>query len=120
MKILELRGFVGIAGRFQTPRMARVATLATALLAPVPAIAADPVAPRSGFYFGGHVGYVFGSANATLGDPTGVASAGGVTSYGAFFGGVQAGYQHFFPLPPMLGVGLGASFPGAPDLSPVL
>jgi len=93
MKILELRGFAGIAGQLQTPRMARVATLATALLAPLPAIAADPVTPRSGFYFGGHVGYMFGSANATLGDPTGIASAGGATGYGAFFGGVQAGYS---------------------------
>src|SRR5216683_2962296 len=120
MKILELWGFAGIAGRLQTPRMAWVATLATALLAPVPAIAADPVAPRSGFYFGGHVGYVFGSANATLGDPTGVASAGGVTSYGAFFGGVQAGYEHFFPSRLMLGVELDASFPSAQDLSQVL
>ncbi len=68
-------------------RMARVATLATALLAPLPAIAADPVAPRSGFYVGGHIGYMFGNANATLGDPTGIASAGGITGYGAFFGG---------------------------------
>src|SRR5260370_18689272 len=91
MKILELRGFVGIAGRFQTPRMARVATLATALLAPVPAIAADPVAPRSGFYFGGHVGYIFASGNATLGDPTGVASARALPRYGAFFRVLQSG-----------------------------
>jgi high affinity Mn2+ porin len=125
MKILELWGLADITGRLQTPRMARAATLATALLAPLPAIAADPVAPRSGFYFGGHVGYMFGTANATLGDPTGnasggVASAGGVTGYGAFFGGVQAGYEQYFASRLMLGVELDASFPSAQDLSQVL
>jgi high affinity Mn2+ porin len=120
MKILELWGLAGITGRLQTPRMARAATLATALLAPLPAIAADPVAPRSGFYFGGHVGYMFGTANATLGDPTGVASAGGVTGYGAFFGGVQAGYEQYFASRLMLGVELDASFPSAQDLAQVL
>ena len=120
MKILELRGFAGIAGQLQTPRMARVATLATALMAPLPAIAADPAAPRSGFYFGGHVGYMFGTANATLGDPTGIASAGGATGYGAFFGGAQAGYEHYFASRLMLGVELDASFPSAQDLSQVL
>ena len=125
MKILELWGFAGITGRLQTPRMARAATLATALLAPLPVIAADPVAPRSGFYFGGHVGYMFGTANATLGDPTGnasggIASAGGATGYGAFFGGAQAGYEHYFASRLMLGVELDASFPSAQDLSQVL
>jgi len=120
MKILELWGFAGITGRLQTPRMARAATLATALLAPLPVIAADPVAPRSGFYVGGHVGYMFGTANATLGDPTGIASAGSITGYGAFFGGVQAGYEHYFASRLMLGVELDASFPSAQDLSQVL
>jgi len=120
MKTLKLRALVGIAGRLRTPRVARVATLATALLAPAPAIAGDPVAPRSGYYFGGHVGYMFGSANATLGDPTGVAAAGGVTGYGAFFGGVQAGYEHYFASRLMLGVELDASFPSTQDLAQVL
>jgi len=41
-------------------------------LVPLPAIAADP--PPSGFYVGGHVGYGFGNATATLGDPIGGAS----------------------------------------------
>ena len=67
----------GMAGRKSGPRLGRLATLASMLMAPLPAIAADPAAPRSGFYVGGHVGYLFGSANATLGDPTGIASAGG-------------------------------------------
>ena len=39
----------------------------TMLLAPMPAVAADPVPPRSGFYVGGHVGYLFGNGTATLG-----------------------------------------------------
>jgi len=69
---------------------------AAVLLAPVAANATDPgpspVGVPSGFYFGGHVGYGFGSATATLGDPIGVASAGGTTEYGMLFGGVQAGY----------------------------
>ncbi len=120
MKIVELWGFAGIAGRLQTPRVARAATVATALLAPVPAIAADPVAPRSGFYFGGHVGYMFGNANATLGDPTGITSAGGTSDYGTFFGGVQAGYEHFFASRLMLGIEFDASFANYADLAQVL
>ena len=60
----------GMAGRKSGRRLGRLATLASMLMAPLPAIAADPAAPRSGFYVGGHVGYMFGSANATLGDPT--------------------------------------------------
>ena len=85
-----------------------------------PPAAADEVRSRGAFYFGGHVGYMFGSANATLGDPTGIASAGGVTGYGAFFGGVQAGYEHFFASRLMLGVELDMSFASAQDLSQVL
>ena len=78
----------GMAGRKSGRRLGRLATLASMLMAPLPAIAADPAAPRSGFYVGGHVGYMFGSGNATLGDPTaarwGIASAGGATGYGTF------------------------------------
>ena len=115
----------GMAGKKSGPRLGRLATLASMLMAPLPAIAADPVAPRSGFYFGGHVGYMFGNANATLGDPTGnasggVASAGGVTGYGAFFGGVQAGYEHFFSSRLMLGIELDSSFANAQDHSQIL
>src|SRR5882672_8736404 len=102
---------------FTGSRLGRAAALATALMAPIPAVADEPGGPRSGFYFGGHVGYMFGSANATLGDPTGIASAGGVTGYGAFFGGVQAGYEHFFASRLMLGIELDASL--ADYLDPV-
>ena len=110
----------GMGGGKSGPHLGRLAALASVLMAPLPASAADPVAPRSGFYVGGHVGYMFGSANATLGDPTGVAAAGGVTGYGAFFGGVQAGYEQYFPSHLMLGIELDASFPSAQDLAQVL
>src|SRR5437899_11171789 len=110
----------GRAACFTGSRLGRAAALATALMAPIPAFADEPGGPRSGFYFGGHVAYMFGSANAALGDPTGIASAGGVTGYGAFFGGVQAGYEQYFASRLMLGVELDASFPSAQDLSQVL
>ena len=87
---------------------------AAVLLAPVAANATDPgaapVGVPSGFYFGGHVGYGFGNATATLGDPTGVVSAGGTTQYGMLFGGVQAGYQQTLPSRWMWGAELDMSF----------
>src|SRR6476619_555364 len=115
----------GMAGRKSGRRLGRLATLASMLMEPLPAIAADPAAPRSGFYVGGHVGYMFGSANATPGDPTssasgGIASAGGVTGYGTFFGGVQTGYEHFFESRLMLGIEVDMSFPDYRDLAQVL
>ena len=54
-------------GVLQRRSMKRYLVTAGLLLAPLPAAAND------GFYFGGHVGYLFGTATATLGDPTGVA-----------------------------------------------
>ncbi len=97
----------------------RLAVFILAMLAPLPAVAGDP-SPASGFYFGGHVGYMFGNANATLSDPTGISSSGGTSPYGAFFGGVQAGYEHRFASRLMLGVELDMSFPSAEDLAQVL
>ena len=47
-----------------------LAAVLAALLAPAVSRAADPGVP-SGFYLGGHVGYGFGNATATLADPTG-------------------------------------------------
>jgi high affinity Mn2+ porin len=98
------------------PQYLAIATLFAALQLATPA-KADDGRNRSGFYVGGHVGYMFGNANATLGDPTGVAAAGGITPYGAFFGGVQAGYEQFFASRLMLGIELDASF--ADYLDPV-
>jgi high affinity Mn2+ porin len=87
------------------------------LLAGAPAMAGEPGAPLSGFYVGGHVGYMFGQATAALGDPLGLDWAGGTTPYGAWFGGVQAGYEHFFNSRLMLGVELDMSFTDSSDLS---
>ena len=105
-------------------RMCRVAVV-LALLAPASALAADPGAPQSGFptsgfYVGGHMGYLFGNGTATLADPAGVQSAGGSTPYGTFYGGVQAGYEHYFPSRLMLGVELDMSFANYSDLADVL
>lgn len=101
------------------PRWLAIATL-FAVLQPVAPAEADDGRRRSGFYFGGHVAYMFGNANATLGDPIGVATAGGVSPYGSFFGGIQAGYEHFFPSRLMLGVELDGSFADYLDLAQVL
>ncbi|MGH8431509.1 MAG: outer membrane protein, partial [Solimonas sp.] len=101
------------------PRRLAVVMLFAALQ-PITPADADDGRRNSGFYFGGHVGYMFGNANATLGDPIGVTSAGGVTPYGSFFGGVQAGYEHFFASRLMLGIELDASFVDYLDLAQVL
>ena len=53
------------------PQYLAIATLFAAFQPAVPAIA-DDGRNRSGFYVGGHAGYVFGNANATLADPLGV------------------------------------------------
>jgi len=116
MKRLGRRGD-GEAGT--GPAIVAFAALAATLLAPTFARAADP-APSSGFYAGGHAGYLFGTANATLGDPAGGASAGGTTPFGSLFGGVQAGYEHVFPSRLMLGVEADVSFPDFMDLAQVL
>jgi high affinity Mn2+ porin len=92
----------------------------TMLLAPLPAVAADPVPPRSGFYVGGHMGYLFGNGTATLADPIGIQSAGGTTPYGTFYGGVHGGYEHHFASRLMLGVELDMSFANYSDLANVL
>ena len=81
---------------------------------------ADDGRNRSGFYVGGHVGYLFGKPNATLGDPTGIASAGGTSPYSGLLGGVQVGYEHYFPSRLMLGIELDGSFPDYLDDPQVL
>ncbi len=101
------------------PRCLAIASLFSAFQLAAPA-RADDIAARSGFYVGGHVGYLFGNAKATLGDPIGVAAAGGSSPYGAFAGGVQAGYEHYFPSRLMLGIELDASFADYLDPNQVL
>ena len=87
------------------------------LTATLPALA-DPVWPRSAFYFGGNVGYGFGNATVTLSDPAG--TAGSTNQTGTLFGGVQAGYDHYFPNRLMLGIEVDASFTSYMDLSQVM
>ena len=94
--------------------MRRILAAVGLLLAPLPAAAND------GFYFGGHVGYLFGTGTATLGDPIGQASAGGTNGIGQLFGGVQAGYQSVLPSRWMVGLELDLSFMDARDFAPVL
>ena len=120
MEATEYRGTSVKAAGASGWRLGRAAALAIALVGPLPALADEAGEPRSGFYVGGHVGYTFGSANATLADPTGIAAAGGITGYGTFFGGVQAGYEHFLASRLMLGVELDMSFPDYRDLAQVL
>ncbi len=95
-----------------------VGALAALLLAPVPALPQEP--GRSGFYVGGHMGYLFGNGTATLADPIGVQSSGGTTPYGTFYGGVQAGYEQHFASRLMLGLELDMSFANYSDLANVL
>jgi high affinity Mn2+ porin len=101
------------------PRFLAILCFFPALQFTTPA-SADDTAARSGFYVGGHVGYLFGNARATLADPIGVAANGGVAPYGAFAGGVQAGYEHYFPSRLMLGIELDASFADYLDPNQVL
>lgn len=107
------------ASKVTAPSIARVTAVA-ALLAPIPALAADPTDPRSGFYVGGHVGYGFGNATATLADPPSVATDGGTTQYGSLFGGVQAGFEQTFPSQLMLGIETDLTFSDYMDLSRTL
>ena len=85
------------------PQYLAIATLLAAIQPAAPAMA-DDGRNRSGFYVGGHAGYVFGNANATLADPLGLSSTGGVSLYGTTFGGIQAGYEYYFPSRLMLGI----------------
>jgi len=91
-----------------------------ALLAPAAALAGEPAAPASGFYFGGHVGYLFGTGTATLADPVGVATDGGSNAIGQLFGGVQGGWQTVLPSRWMVGLELDLSFMDARDGAQVL
>ncbi|CAN5823166.1 carbohydrate porin [soil metagenome] len=96
--------------------------LAIALLSAAGGFSAQADTPdqRSGFYFGGHVGYMFGSANAKLADPIGGTAAGGISPYGTSFAGLQAGYQVFLPSKVMLGVEADFSFADTEDFSQTL
>ena len=47
---------------------------------------------------------LLGQLMVRLADPQGVSSAGGSSLYGTPFGGIQAGYEHYFPSRLMLGI----------------
>src|SRR5262245_11974577 len=90
------------------------------LFAPVAALAADPGVP-SGFYLGGHAGYTFGNATATIPDLNGSPTSNGFTSgYGMLFGGAQVGYQQTLPSRWMWGAEFDLSFPDFMDNSQYL
>jgi len=100
--------------------MKKFAVAAAVLLAPVVARAADPGVP-SGFYFGGHAGYTFGNATATLTDLVGSPTSTGFTSgYGMLFGGAQVGYQQTLPSRWMWGGEFDLSFADFADNNQVL
>ncbi|WP_147156543.1 carbohydrate porin [Reyranella soli] len=107
---------IGAGGRVWN--VAGAGALATLLLSSAPVLAQEP--GRSGFYFGGHMGYLFGNGTATLADPIGIQSAGGTTPYGTLYGGVHAGYEQHFASRLMLGLELDMSFPNYSDLANVL
>jgi high affinity Mn2+ porin len=94
--------------------MKKLLAAAGLLLMPLPAAATD------GFYFGGHVGYLFGTASATLGDPVGNASTGGSSAIGQLFGGVQGGWQTTLHQRWRVGIELDLSFMDARDGGQVL
>jgi high affinity Mn2+ porin len=119
MGMFELWGLDRQAKKVAVPGFTRV-MIVGALLAPAPALATDPERVPSGFYVGGTVGYGFGYATATLGDPPGAATGSGTTQYGSLFGGVQAGYEHTFPSRLMLGAEVDLGFPDYMDLSRTL
>src|SRR5208282_2696203 len=75
-------------------------------MAPGPPVFASN--PWEGFYFGGHVSYVFGTSS-YLSNPPGLPAAGPVGLYGMdgqfgpLTGGLQAGYNHVAPSGLMFG-----------------
>lgn len=71
-------------------RIYAVAASAAALLASAQALAADP-SPWTGFYLGGHVGMLTGSAH--FSDPAGATLYGNDVTTPGFAGGLQGGYN---------------------------
>src|SRR4029453_528943 len=106
----------------RTAQALAIATLIAAMQPVRPAEAQTDDSRRSGgsFYAGAHVGFMFGTANATLSDPIGISSQSATNPYGALFGGVQAGWEYVFPSRLMLGIEADFSFPNYEDASKVL
>jgi high affinity Mn2+ porin len=86
------------------------ATAATAADAPRIGAAGGRLLPPydwSGFYVGGHVGYVRGDAGVTLADPT---SVGFTSSFGSLIGGGHVGYSYLLPAQVLVGIEADMSF----------
>jgi high affinity Mn2+ porin len=112
-------------------RASLLATTALALgVAAHPATAADQPMPRkapaapaaapydwSGFYFGGHVGYGTGSANAMVLDP---GATPGTNTFGGLSAGVQFGYNVVLPSRLLLGVETDLTFLNYLESNPLI
>jgi high affinity Mn2+ porin len=75
---------------------------------PLKAPRPQPVFDWTGLYFGAHAGFGRGFSNATLSDPTIVATG---NAFGGQVGGLQAGYNLQLPSRIVLGVEVDATFP---------
>jgi len=102
-------------------RLSVVAPLTSAAFAADLAPSPPPLfasSPWEGFYFGGHVGYAFGTSSYQTNRPA-FPAAGSVGLYGQdvngefgpLYGGLQAGYNHLMPSGLMFGVAADFSFP---------
>ncbi len=99
-------------------RACLVAAIALAIAAAEPAAAADQAMPFkapavapfdwNGFYFGGHVGYATGNANATVFD---LGATPGANTFGGLSAGVQFGYNVVLPSRLLLGIETDLTFP---------
>jgi high affinity Mn2+ porin len=119
---------VGFRDRCAVRRACLPATAALALAAGHPASAADQAAlpvkapivsayDWNGFYFGGHVGYAPGSADAIVRDP---GATPGRNTFGGLSGGVQFGYNVMLPSRVLLGVETDLTFPNYLDTNPII
>jgi high affinity Mn2+ porin len=104
-----------------------IAATALTIASTSSAIAADQAMPVKapalssydwrGFYFGGHVGYATGDANATVFDP---GATPGTNTFGGLSGGVQFGYNVVLPSHLLLGVETDLTFLNYWESSPII
>src|SRR5689334_10348675 len=78
-----------------------IACVVATTLMPVPAAPGEVAYDWSGFYFGGHVGYVRGMATSLVFDPAATTSG---NSFGSLFVGLQGGYNAVLPSRVFVGV----------------
>jgi len=103
-----------IASAFAALTVPVFAADVTPAIAPTPPLFASN--PWEGFYFGGHVGYAFGTSSYQS-NPPGLPASGAVGLYGEdgqfgpLYGGLQAGYKYVTHSGLMVGVEADFSFP---------